>query len=72
MRAPMKSKIEKEFNRLELAEYLEKIAGELRKGTIETEGRQWSIPETIPARIKHKEKKRAHRNKIEMALVHLE
>ena len=53
----MKSKIEKEFNRLELAEYLEKIAGELRKGTIEAEGRQWSIPETIPARIKHKEKK---------------
>ena len=53
----MKSKIEKEFNRVELAEYLEKIAGELRSGTIEAQGRQWSIPETIAARIKHREKK---------------
>ena len=53
----MKSKIEKQFNRLELADYLEQIAGELRSGTISTEGRQWSIPEIIEAKIKHKEKK---------------
>jgi len=53
----MKNKIEKAFKRLELADYLEKIAGELRKGTLETEGRQWSIPESIDAKIKHKEKK---------------
>lgn len=53
----MKSKIEKEFNRVELAEYLEKIAGALRSGTIEAQGRQWSIPDTIAARIRHKEKK---------------
>ena len=53
----MKNKIEKEFNRLELADYLEKIAGELRSGTLEAEGRQWSIPESIDAQIKHKEKK---------------
>lgn len=53
----MKNKIEKEFNRLELAEYLEKIAGELRSGAIEAGGRQWSIPEKIQARIKQKEKK---------------
>jgi XXXCH domain-containing protein len=53
----MKSKIEKKFNRLELAEYLEEIAGELRSGTIEAEGRQWSIPESIATKIKHKEKK---------------
>ena len=53
----MKNKIEKEFKRLELADYLEKIAGELRSGTIEAEGRQWSIPESIAAKIKHKEKK---------------
>jgi XXXCH domain-containing protein len=53
----MKRKIEKEFNRLELAEYLEKIASDLRSGTIEAEGRQWSIPESIEAKIKHKEKK---------------
>jgi amphi-Trp domain-containing protein len=53
----MKNKIEKEINRLELADYLEKIADELRSGTIEADGRQWSIPESIEARVKHKEKK---------------
>jgi hypothetical protein len=42
----MKNKIEKELNRLELADYLEKIACELRSGTIEVDGRQWSIPES--------------------------
>jgi XXXCH domain-containing protein len=53
----MKNKIEKAFKRLELADYLEKIAGELRSGTLEAGGRQWSIPESIDAQIKHKEKK---------------
>jgi XXXCH domain-containing protein len=53
----MKSKIEKKFNRLELADYLEKIAGKLRSGTIEAEGHQWTIPETIETQVKHKEKK---------------
>ena len=53
----MKSKLKREFKRLELAEYLEKIAAELRSGTIEAEGRQWSIPESIATKIKHREKK---------------
>jgi XXXCH domain-containing protein len=53
----MKSKVEKEFNRMELADYLEKIAQQLRSGKFEAEGRQWSVPETFEARIKHKEKK---------------
>ena len=53
----MKSKIKKEFNRLELADQLEKIARQLRSGTFESEGQQWSVPETVEARIKHKEKK---------------
>ena len=53
----MKSKIEKEFNRAELADYLEKIAQHLRNGKFEAEGRQWSVPESFEARIKHKEKK---------------
>jgi XXXCH domain-containing protein len=53
----MKNKIEKEFNRMELADYLEKIAQQLRSGTFDTEGKQWSVPETFEARIKHKEKK---------------
>ena len=53
----MKSKTEKEFNRVELADYLEKIAQHLRSGKFEAEGRQWSVPETFEAMIKHKEKK---------------
>ncbi|MEE4262007.1 MAG: GAK system XXXCH domain-containing protein [Desulfobacteraceae bacterium] len=53
----MKNKIEKPFDRLELADYLEKIAGELRSGTVEADGRQWSIPQSIDAKIKHKEEK---------------
>ena len=53
----MKNNIEKEFNRLELADYLEKIADHLRSGKFEAEGRLWSVPESFEARIKHKEKK---------------
>jgi XXXCH domain-containing protein len=53
----MKTKIEKEFNRLELADYLESLARHLRSGTFEAEGRQWSVPDAVEAKIKHKEKK---------------
>ena len=53
----MKNKIEKEFNRLELADYLEELAQHLRKGKFEAEGRQWSVPDTFEAKIKHQEKK---------------
>ena len=53
----MKSKIKKEFNRLELADHLEKIARQLRSGTFDAEGRQWSVPENVEAGIKLKEKK---------------
>ena len=53
----MKSTIKKEFNRLELADHLEKIARQLRSGTFDIEGGQWSVPDTVEARIKHKEKK---------------
>jgi len=53
----VKHKIEKELNRLELAEHLEKIAAQLRSGAFELDGRQWTIPEAFTAEIKHKEKK---------------
>ena len=53
----MKSKVEKEFNRIDLADYLERIARQLRSGTFEAEGSRWSVPEAFEARIKHKEKK---------------
>jgi XXXCH domain-containing protein len=53
----VKNKIEKEFDRLELAEHLEKIAAQLRRGTFDVDGRQWTIPQAFAAKIKHKEKK---------------
>ena len=53
----MKNKIQREFKRSELAEALEKIAGQLRRGRFETDDRQWSIPESFKAEITHKEKK---------------
>jgi XXXCH domain-containing protein len=53
----MKSKIKKEFNRLEMAEHLEKIARQLRSGIVDAQGRQWSVPDMFEAGIKHKEKK---------------
>jgi XXXCH domain-containing protein len=53
----MKSKIKKRFSRLELADQLEKLARQLRSGTFDAEGRQWSVPEAVEAQIKHKEKK---------------
>jgi len=40
-----------------LADHLEKIARQLRSGTFDAEGRQWSVPENFEAGIKHKEKK---------------
>jgi XXXCH domain-containing protein len=53
----MGHKTEKKVDRLELAEQLEKIAAQLRSGTFEVHGRQWSIPDAINAQIKHKEKR---------------
>ena len=53
----MKNRIEKEFKRLELAEYLEKIAEQLRSGKFVVEGRPWTIPERLKSQIKHREKK---------------
>ncbi|UCD82868.1 MAG: GAK system XXXCH domain-containing protein [Desulfobacterales bacterium] len=53
----MEKKIEKKFSRLELAGHLEKIAVQLRSGTFEADGRQWTIPDAFEAKIKHKEKK---------------
>jgi len=53
----MKNKIEKEFTRAELADYLQKLAEQLRSGGIESDGRNWSVPDQLTAKITHKEKK---------------
>ncbi len=53
----MRDKIKKSFSRIELADYLEKLARRLRSGKFEAAGHQWSVPEAFEAEIKHKEKK---------------
>ncbi len=60
----MKKKIEKEISPQELAEQLEQIATQLKSGAFQVEGRHWSVPERLNAKIKHKEKKGRFSSKI--------
>jgi XXXCH domain-containing protein len=53
----MAEKIEKEFSRNELAEYLTKMAEQLNSGKLSTEKGIWTVPERIGAKIQLKEKK---------------
>ncbi len=53
----MKDKIEKEFSRLEFADYLQSLADQFREGTISLEKADWTVPETFGAKIQVKEKK---------------
>lgn len=62
----MKKKTEKELSPKEMAEYLEQIAARLKSGSFEIEGRQWSVPEKLNAKIKHKEKKGRFTSKIKI------
>ena len=52
-----KEKSERRFTRLELADYLEQLAAQLRKGVFETAGREWSVPDRLESEIAYKEKK---------------
>ena len=47
----------REISREELADYLEDLARGLRRGTVEIEGRAWTIPEKVAAELGVKEKK---------------
>ena len=53
----MKDKIEKEFSRLEFAEYLQSLADQFRDGRITQEKADWTVPETFAAKVQVKEKK---------------
>jgi XXXCH domain-containing protein len=62
----MKKKIEKEITPDEMAANLERIADQLRDGEIEVEGRRWSVPGMLDAKIKHEEKKGRFTSKIKI------
>lgn len=53
----MEDKIERGFLRQELADYLEKLAQQLRNGSLEVEGKPWQVPERLDTKIEIKEKK---------------
>ena len=53
----MASKKEQQFNRLELAAYLEALANKLRQGSFKVQGQNWTVPEIIDTKIRFKEKK---------------
>lgn len=53
----MKNKIERGFSREELADYLENLAQQLRRGSFEVEGTHRGVPAQLLTKIELKEKK---------------
>jgi XXXCH domain-containing protein len=53
----MGEKAERTWGRLELAEYLNHLSEQLRRGALEAQGRRWTVPEDLHARMEFKEKK---------------
>ena len=52
----MGEKDEQTMSRLELADYLTNLAEQLRQGVFEAQGRRWTVPDDLNARIEFKEK----------------
>jgi XXXCH domain-containing protein len=53
----MGEKEERTWGRLELAEYLNHLSEQLRRGGLEAQGRRWTVPEDLRVRLEFKEKK---------------
>jgi XXXCH domain-containing protein len=45
------------LSRLELANYLQSLSEQLSRGSLESEGRQWTVPEEVWSEVKLEEKK---------------
>ena len=45
------------WGRLELANYLEKLTEQLRRGALEVQGRHWTVPADLEVSLEFKEKK---------------
>jgi XXXCH domain-containing protein len=63
----MEEKKELCLTRLELADYLQFLSEQLRSGSLEFEGRQWTVPEEVGSEIKLKEKKGYIKAKISLS-----
>jgi amphi-Trp domain-containing protein len=53
----MEDKVKRSFQRQELADYLENLAQQLRRGSFEVEGKPWGVPELLDTKIDIQEKK---------------
>jgi XXXCH domain-containing protein len=53
----MEDKVKRGLPRQELADYLEKLAQQLRRGSFEVEGKPWNVPERLDTKIEVQEKK---------------
>jgi XXXCH domain-containing protein len=53
----MEDKVERDFQRQELADYLENLAQQLRTGSFKVEGKPWGVPERLNTKIEIQEKK---------------
>jgi len=53
----MGEKTEQTLTRLELADYLQNLSEQLRRGVLETHGRRWTVPDNLDVRLELKEKK---------------
>jgi XXXCH domain-containing protein len=45
------------LSRLELADYLQDLSEQLRRGALSAQGRQWSVPDNLDVEMQFKEKK---------------
>jgi XXXCH domain-containing protein len=53
----MGEKEERTMSRLELAEYLQNLSEQLRRGALEARGRSFAVPDDLEARLEFKDKK---------------
>jgi hypothetical protein len=66
----MGEKEERTWGRLELAEYLNHLSEQLRRGALEAQGRHWTVPEDLHARAGVQGKEGAPGRQAELVLVH--
>lgn len=53
----MDSRLEKKFDRIELAKHFEAFARQIREGTFTSDNISWTVPDEIATKIRYREKK---------------
>jgi XXXCH domain-containing protein len=68
----MEKRIDKELGRQELADLLESLVKDLRRGKLRIQSRDWTIPGTLKAKIRFQEKRGRFATKIKWSWMTLE